>query len=467
MMGITHSLSDRANCVKHEGLIKGLFWCDSDPKTRTDIAKTHVSNFIQGTLWPIQLVRYFSGSKNAQHQEKYLCHEMISDIRSGTKTANRRMLSHFRNEIFATENSELIQKMGRYAQAYYRHNPSRLELSDFSEKSINKSKGICSDSPLLSVEQALLISAENLVKNYKETKLFKPNINQPHEYLSITGYGPNGKEIEKDTRFYTFMGLKKYQENFPIGEGKCIKHLKNMSADRIKLSMRRYNTTSTFDSKSINNNTPITHVRLQCVEALGMDNSCIQRFVNMAKKIKDPQNSANIMLVSVTACDKVRAIGVRRTVSLGKYFKRVTFDDGFAEVTTTIANDSDHVIMKDSTGRLTAESHCQDGSGTYNEIVAFLREVQTNVSANDKRKVISLIGYPLRVNDHPSKTIFIRSERQLLANYSTVFTPTVVSEINDYNPNRVFCRRNMTMGGAGVIWAQKLKGKLKIMVVNK
>ena len=143
----------------------------------------------------------------------------------------------------------------------------------------------------------------------------------------------------------------------------------------------------------------------------------------------------------------------------------VQFHGGSAEIITT--DGVDHVIIKDSAGNMMAESDCGDDSGTYNEIVAFLKKVEVAFSVAKKKKVVSLINYPLRVNVAPGKSMFVNTERKLRAKYSTIFTPEVVQNIKELNPYNVFCREDMAMGGDGVIWAQMRNGQLKISVVNQ
>ena len=145
---------------------------------------------------------------------------------------------------------------------------------------------------------------------------------------------------------------------------------------------------------------------------------------------------------------------------------RVVRFHGGSAIITPVAG-VDHVVIKDSAGNLLAESNCGDGSGTYDEIVTFLRKVKAVISGSRKASVSSLINYPLRVYVAPGKSRLVNSEHQLQAQYSTVFTPTVTREIRELNPHNVFCRNNMAMGDDGVIWVQKFGGQLKISVVNQ
>ncbi|MED5603178.1 MAG: hypothetical protein VX935_12245 [Pseudomonadota bacterium] len=151
----------------------------------------------------------------------------------------------------------------------------------------------------------------------KKTRWLKPDYSQPHEYLSITGYGPSGEGMEGNDHSYSGVGLREHKDNFfPIGKGKCSEYLENITPDRVRLSMRAFN--AFLNDEGDYNDTRVAHAKLQCVEYLGRDKSCEDRFMDLAKETKDPQASMLIMLESMTRCDRKKNIGKHRIISLDK-----------------------------------------------------------------------------------------------------------------------------------------------------
>tara|TARA_B100001059_G_C17799015_1_gene564961 strand:- start:900 stop:1451 length:552 start_codon:yes stop_codon:yes gene_type:complete len=147
------------------------------------------------------------------------------------------------------------------------------------------------------------------------TRWLKPDYTQPHEYLSIIGYGPNGESMEGND--YSYSGAALYKDNFfPIGKGKCSEHLERISQDRVRLSMIAFN--SLLNDKGDYNGILVAHAKFQCVKYLGRDKSCDERLMNLAKETKDPLASMLITLKSATRCRKEQNIGKSRVFSLEK-----------------------------------------------------------------------------------------------------------------------------------------------------
>ncbi|ALQ07403.1 hypothetical protein D172_004570 [Pseudoalteromonas sp. Bsw20308] len=147
------------------------------------------------------------------------------------------------------------------------------------------------------------------------TRWLKPDYNQPHEYLSIIGYGPNGESMEGNDYSYSGAGL--YKDNFfPVGKGKCSEHLERISLDRVRLSMIAFN--SLLNDKGDYNDIHVANVKFQCVKYLGRDKLCDERFMNLAKETKDPLASMLITLKSATQCRREQKIGKSKVFSLEK-----------------------------------------------------------------------------------------------------------------------------------------------------
>jgi hypothetical protein len=149
----------------------------------------------------------------------------------------------------------------------------------------------------------------------KNTLWLKPDYSQPHEYLSVTGFGLNGKSMEGNDHSYSGVGLTGYKDNFfPIGKGQCTAHLNNISEDRARLSMRAFN--GFLNDEGDYNDVRVAHANLQCVEFFGRDKACQDLLMNLAKETKDSRLSMLIIFESATRCRREKNIGNQRVISL-------------------------------------------------------------------------------------------------------------------------------------------------------
>ncbi|TAN03599.1 MAG: hypothetical protein EPN36_11995 [Rhodanobacteraceae bacterium] len=144
--------------------------------------------------------------------------------------------------------------------------------------------------------------------------------------------------------------------------------------------------------------------------------------------------------------------------------RTIPFHGGEAVVRTVAAGEE--VTVKDSAGQVLAQSTCDSGTGSYDQIVAFLTALKQQVGARDRPAVAALVDYPLRINQLPRKPRLIRSASQLQADYAGVFTPQLGRKIAKLDPHVVFCRDGMAMGGNGVVWASDHGGTLRLVVIN-
>jgi len=118
----------------------------------------------------------------------------------------------------------------------------------------------------------------------ENTRWLKPDYSQPHEYLSVTGYGPNGESMEGNDHSYSGVGLREYKDNFfPIGRGKCSEYLKEISEDKVRLSMRAFNDFLNYEGDY--NDIRVAYAKLQCVKFLGRDKSCEDRLILLCQII--------------------------------------------------------------------------------------------------------------------------------------------------------------------------------------
>ena len=87
---------------------------------------------------------------------------------------------------------------------------------------------------------------------------------------------------------------------------------------------------------------------------------------------------------------------------------------------------------------------------------AFERRVRTflhAVIAGDRVAAAGAVSYPLRINlDPPERPLVIRNRAQLLANWSRVFTPGLISRLKDAVPHEMFVRQGLAMFSDGIVW---------------
>ena len=69
---------------------------------------------------------------------------------------------------------------------------------------------------------------------------------------------------------------------------------------------------------------------------------------------------------------------------------------------------------------------------------------------SDRAAAANAVSYPLRVNGDRPKTI--RSKAELLAQWNSIFTPSLVAALREAVPHEMFVRNGMAMVGDGVVW---------------
>jgi hypothetical protein len=82
---------------------------------------------------------------------------------------------------------------------------------------------------------------------------------------------------------------------------------------------------------------------------------------------------------------------------------------------------------------------------------AFLSRLQTAVRSGDRRSILRLIAFPLRVNGL-SGVRFYRDEKSVERDFDQIFTPKVTRAILDQRPDRLFTRDQGVMIGDGEVW---------------
>ncbi|MEO8454844.1 MAG: hypothetical protein ABI454_06770, partial [Sphingomicrobium sp.] len=82
---------------------------------------------------------------------------------------------------------------------------------------------------------------------------------------------------------------------------------------------------------------------------------------------------------------------------------------------------------------------------------AFVPRLQAAVRTNDRRALIRLIAFPLRVNG-PGGPKFYRDGRSVKRDFERIFTPRVRRAILDQASNGLFVRDQGAMVGSGEVW---------------
>ena len=100
----------------------------------------------------------------------------------------------------------------------------------------------------------------------------------------------------------------------------------------------------------------------------------------------------------------------------------------------------------------------------------FLARLQAAVRANDRRSVIGLIAFPLRVNSKGGAR-FYRNARSVERDYERIFTPKVSQAILAQRPDQLFVRDVGAMVGDGEVWFAQTCAKptcpVRITAVNR
>jgi hypothetical protein len=104
---------------------------------------------------------------------------------------------------------------------------------------------------------------------------------------------------------------------------------------------------------------------------------------------------------------------------------------------------------------------------------AFVPRLQAAVRADDRRALLGLIGFPLRVNGAAGAKIY-RDRRSVERDFVRIFTPKVRQAILDQAPNALFVRDQDAMIGDGEVWIAQTcpneacspAGAVRIIAVN-
>jgi hypothetical protein len=103
----------------------------------------------------------------------------------------------------------------------------------------------------------------------------------------------------------------------------------------------------------------------------------------------------------------------------------------------------------------------------------FLSRLQSAFSANDRRSLVSLVQFPLRVNGS-GRTRLYRDAASLERDFDRVFTPKVRNAVLRQSAKDLFVRDQGAMVGNGELWFSQTctnescspPGPIRIIAVN-
>ncbi len=65
---IYDAVDHKATCIDQEGWLKGIFWCDADPRSQTEMSSHHIADLIRAAIWPYRL---FANGKGEEISHVY------------------------------------------------------------------------------------------------------------------------------------------------------------------------------------------------------------------------------------------------------------------------------------------------------------------------------------------------------------------------------------------------------------
>jgi len=89
---------------------------------------------------------------------------------------------------------------------------------------------------------------------------------------------------------------------------------------------------------------------------------------------------------------------------------------------------------------------------TDSEVLTFFGKFQKAVVSNDRKTVVSMVNYPLRVNERGGRHQMIASSAELMRQYDAVFTPTIRQAVSVEKPAKLSAGRDGAAIGAGLVW---------------
>lgn len=96
----------------------------------------------------------------------------------------------------------------------------------------------------------------------------------------------------------------------------------------------------------------------------------------------------------------------------------------------------------------------------------FLARLKSAAQAGDRQILASMIRYPLTIHADGQEAATYRDAAKLLRNFTSVFTPAVISAIKRAEYQSLFVNDQGAMIGDGEIWFSGANGAILIKAVN-
>ena len=127
-------------------------------------------------------------------------------------------------------------------------------------------------------------------------------------------------------------------------------------------------------------------------------------------------------------------------------------------------------LTASATGMLSRDTRLETGSTQANanqgQVEVFLAALQKAVEAGDKRRIASMIRYPIVVRSKP-RNLLIKTPAAFIAAYDRIFTPSLKRAIAQAKAETLFRNYQGVMINQGEIWFDLIgSGQVKIIALN-
>jgi hypothetical protein len=100
------------------------------------------------------------------------------------------------------------------------------------------------------------------------------------------------------------------------------------------------------------------------------------------------------------------------------------------------------------------------------EVVTFLENLRSAAGSNDRQALVSLVHYPFTTYNRGIVINRYNTTEDLLVDFDQIFTPKVLTAINNVQYNNLFVNSQGVMIGSGEIWFFQYPEGIRIKAVN-
>lgn len=97
-------------------------------------------------------------------------------------------------------------------------------------------------------------------------------------------------------------------------------------------------------------------------------------------------------------------------------------------------------------------------------VISFHNKLVKNIKKNKVKSISEMVRYPLRFNSKID--LDIKSEKDFIANYDSIFTDSNKKVIENQDINKFFCKSTGIMYGSGSVWINKLYDSDEIKIIS-